>query len=90
MTYAHADGLVAHLEDEKVHLGWNIRLSADDETGEDFIEYLYNDMNDRPERWDIMEAENGTKICHRLIPEDELEEHDTTDSELWVDNDDID
>ncbi|KZP30460.1 hypothetical protein FIBSPDRAFT_814735 [Athelia psychrophila] len=90
MTYAHAEGLVAHLEEEKVHLGWNIRLSADDETGEDFIEYLYNDMNDRPERWDIMEAENGTKICHRLIPEDELEEHDTTDSELWVDNNDVD
>lgn len=90
MTYEHTQGLIAHVDDEVVHLGWNIRLSADDQTGEDFIDYLYADMNDRPERWDITEVENGTRVCHRLIPEDDLEEHDTTDSELWLDNDNND
>ncbi|KAF7976371.1 hypothetical protein HWV62_6935 [Athelia sp. TMB] len=90
VTYSHTDGLVAHLEDEQVHLGWNICLGPDDQAGEDFIEFLYNDMENRPERWDITEAEDGMRICHRLIPEHELEDYNTTDSDRWVDHDDVD
>jgi len=90
MTYTHADGLVAHVDDDQLQLGWNIRLSADDNTGEEFIEYLYKDMDDRPERWDITENENGGRMCHRLVAEDEVENYETTDSEVWIGNEDVD
>jgi len=83
MTYSHADGLIAHVDDgDQLYLGWNIRLSADDDAGEEFMDYLYKDMLDRPERWDITEGDG--RICHRLVAEDEVETYDTTDSELWI------
>jgi hypothetical protein len=88
MTYTHEDGLVAHVDDELLYLGWNIRLSADDETGEEYIDYLYKDMLDRPERWDINPGEFGARVCRRLVAEDEVENYETTDSEVWIGNDD--
>jgi len=90
MAYTHAEGLVAHVDDGQLYLGWNIRLSANDDTGEKFIDYLYNDMVDRPERWDITENEDGGRVCHRLVAEDEVENYETTDSEVWIGYDDID
>lgn len=90
MTYTHAEGLVAHVDDDQLYLGWNIRLSADDEAGEEYVDYLYRDMADRPERWDVTEAEDGGRLCHRLVTEDEVEDYETTDSEVWIGNDDVD
>jgi len=78
------------VDDEQLYLGWNIRLSADDDTGEEFMDYLFKDMLDRPERWDITEGEEGGRACHRLAMEDEMENYETTDSEVWIGNDDVD
>jgi len=90
MTYTHTEGLIAHVDDEQLHLGWNIRLSADDDTGEEFMDYLFKDMLDRPDRWDITESEDGGRVCRRLVMEDEVENYETTDSEVWIGNDDVD
>jgi hypothetical protein len=90
MSYSHDEGLVAHVGDEQLYLGWNIRLSADDDTGEEFIDYLSKDMLERPERWDITFGEGGGRVCHRLVMEDEVENYETTDSEVWIGNDDVD
>ena len=89
MTYTHTDGLVAYVDDEQLYLGWNIRLSVDDETGEEFMDYLFKDMLDHPERWDITEGGEGGRVCRRLVPEDEVENYQTTDSEAWIGNDDV-
>jgi len=85
MTYSHEEGLVARVDNEQLYLGWNIHLSADDDAGEEFIDYLFKDMLDRPERWDITEGDDGGRVCHRLVPEDEVLSYETTDSEVDID-----
>jgi hypothetical protein len=85
MTYSHEEGLVARVDNEQLYLGWNILLSADDDAGEEYIDYLFKDMLDRPERWDITEGDDGGRVCHRLVPEDEVLSYETTDSEVEID-----
>jgi hypothetical protein len=85
MSYSHTEGLVAHTHGDRLYLGWNIRLSADDETGEEFIDYLSSDIIDRPERWGVTVGDDGGRLCHRLVPEDEVLEYETTDSDVDVD-----
>ena len=92
MSYTHTEGLVATIEssenETRVFLGWNIRLSADDEDGSEYIDYLFQDMLERPERWDITEGNDGVKICHRLVPEEDVVDYEDTDSDFWIgDND---
>ncbi|KAG6331573.1 hypothetical protein ID866_7516 [Astraeus odoratus] len=92
MRYNHEDGLIAHDDDyNRYYLGWNIRLSADDENGEGYMRYLMEDMNNRPERWRIMEYDNGTYDAHLLVREDEVHAYAETDSDYYnMDVDDHD
>lgn len=65
-------------------VGWNIELHEGDEMGEQFMEWITGDIFERPERWEIMEDMNGSWTAWRLVPQDEVEEYDTSDSEAWA------
>ncbi|KAI0369183.1 hypothetical protein BV20DRAFT_968377 [Pilatotrama ljubarskyi] len=86
MNYSHDLGLTAVVEDDNVvYLGWNIELHPDDETGEEYMDWILADMYDRPERWRMIhDALDGTWVAHRLVPQYEVEEYDNTDSEMWT------
>ncbi|KAI0642445.1 hypothetical protein C8Q79DRAFT_985905 [Trametes meyenii] len=91
MNYSHDTGLTAVVEDGNVvYLGWNIELHTDDETGEEYMDWILGDMYDRPERWRMIhDALDGTWSAHRLVPQDEAdEEYDDTDSDVWTADDD--
>ncbi|KAL7280711.1 hypothetical protein ACG7TL_005652 [Trametes sanguinea] len=87
MSYSHRNGLAAIVEDENViYLGWNVELHPDDQTGEEYIDWVLSDMYDRPERWRVVhDAVDGTWTAHKLVPQDEAEgDYDNTDSEMWT------
>ncbi|KAI8985583.1 hypothetical protein BD414DRAFT_522794 [Trametes punicea] len=87
MGYSHDTGLTAVVDDENmIYLGWNIELHPDDETGEEYIDWILGDMYDRPERWRVVhDGLDGTWTAHRLVPQYEVEgEYDNTDSEMWT------
>lgn len=87
MNYAHDTGLTAVVEEDNVvYLGWNIELHPDDETGEEYMDWVLADMYDRPERWRMIhDAMDGSWVAHKLVPRDEAEEpYDNTDSEMWT------
>ncbi|KAI0654081.1 hypothetical protein C8Q70DRAFT_1030873 [Cubamyces menziesii] len=89
MGYSHYHGLSAIVEDGNVvYLGWNIELHPDDETGEEFIDWILADMWGRPERWRMVHDPlhlDAAWTAHKLVPQDEAEEeYDNTDSEMWT------
>ncbi|CDO69327.1 hypothetical protein BN946_scf184746.g8 [Trametes cinnabarina] len=87
MSYSHRNGLAAIVEDENViYLGWNLELHPDDETGEEYIDWVLSDMYDRPERWRVVhDAIDGTWTAHKLVPQYEAEgDYDNSDSEMWT------
>ncbi|KAI6010873.1 hypothetical protein F5J12DRAFT_822233 [Pisolithus orientalis] len=82
MRYSHDEGLIAHDEEfNRYFLGWNIRLSSDDENGEGFMQYIMDDVTNRPERWRIAEYDDGTFDAHLLVREDEVHDYADTDSD---------
>lgn len=85
MRYSRDDGLIAHDSDyNRYFLGWNIRLSADDEAGEEYMQYLVEDMETRPERWRVTtEYDDGTFSARLLAREDEVCEYRTNDSDYY-------
>ncbi|TFK88432.1 hypothetical protein K466DRAFT_662322 [Polyporus arcularius HHB13444] len=88
MTYDHDTGICAVVDGENlVYLGWNVELHPDDETGEEYMDWILADMYDRPERWRVINDDDaGTWTAWRLVPEDENQEHDQTDSEVWAED----
>ena len=88
MSYSHRTGLCAIVDGEnEVHLGWNIELHPDDETGEEYMDWVLADMYDRPERWRVVSDHVGsTWRAWKLVPADEVEEYDNTDSDVWADD----
>lgn len=90
VEYRHDVGLIARDEGyNRIYLGWNIRLSADDENGEIYMRYIGEDMTSRPERWDIIEGEDGNFEAHLLVPEGEVLEYQETDSDGYMEVDDL-
>jgi len=84
MEYSREDGLIAHdTEYNRYFLGWNIRLSADDEAGEEYMQYLVDDMETRPERWRITEYDDGTFDARLLVREDDAREYSINDSDYY-------
>ncbi|KAG9309894.1 hypothetical protein JVU11DRAFT_9925 [Chiua virens] len=91
VQYNHDDGLVAHDEaNNRIYLGWNIRLSADDENGEMYMRHLADDMEARPDRWNIVEDDDGGFEAHQLAREEEVIEYQNTDSDNYMEEDDLD
>lgn len=86
MRYAHDSGLQAFVDrDNTVYLGWNIHLRADDEAGEDYMEWVTRDIHERPERWrkEIVD-EHGNWEAWKLVRQTDDEDYETTDSEVWA------
>lgn len=85
MTYSHDTGLCAFVEDNTVFLGWNVELHPEDTTGEEYMDWVVADMYERPERWQVTERLfEGTWTATRLVPDEEDEHYDDTDSEAWA------
>ncbi|KIK97337.1 hypothetical protein PAXRUDRAFT_825015 [Paxillus rubicundulus Ve08.2h10] len=89
MQYSHQEGLIAHDEgNHHIYLGWNIRLSADDENGEVYMGYIAEDMEARPDRWSIIEDEHdGVFEAHLLVPEEDLYDYRDSDSDNYMEID---
>ncbi|KAI0077758.1 hypothetical protein K474DRAFT_1661361 [Panus rudis PR-1116 ss-1] len=87
MRYDHDTGLQAIVDGHNiVHLGWNIRLRQDDESGEDYMDWIVRDIQSRPERWERRDdLVDGSWEAWKLIPEDDDdEEFYLTDSDAWA------
>lgn len=90
VEYTHDEGLIARDEAyNRIFLGWNIRLSADDENGEMYMQYIADDMLARPERWNIIEDDDGHFEAHLLVPEEEAFEYQDTDTDNYMEVDDL-
>jgi len=90
VEYRHNEGIVARDEaHNSIYLGWNIRLSGDDESGELYMRYIADDMVARPERWNIVEDDDGGFEAHLLVPEEEAYEYQDTDSDNYMEVDDL-
>ena len=75
----------------RVFLGWNIALDPDDTDGENYIQEILREIKDVPERWQVTPTP-GVPFAidvKRLVAVDEAEEFDTTDTEAWIDNEDL-
>lgn len=84
MSYSHEEGLSISLDDgNRVYLGWNIRLHPSDYAGEEYVDYIVNDVFERGERWNVDERADGTWTAWRFVRESEEVTFDTTDSEQW-------
>lgn len=88
VAYRHSEGLIARDEAyNRIYLGWNLRLSADDRNGVYYMQYIADDMVTRPERWNIIEDDDGSFEAHVLVPEDDVLEYQDTDSDNYMDLD---
>jgi len=91
MEYRHTEGLIARDEAyNRICLGWNIRLSADDENGELYMRHIADDMTARPDRWHIVEDDDGGFEACRLVPVDDVCEYQDTDTDNYMEVDDLD
>ncbi|TFK52044.1 hypothetical protein OE88DRAFT_1658812 [Heliocybe sulcata] len=92
MQYSHEHGIRAVVGNgNTVYLGWNILLHEDDQLGEVYMTWVEADILERPERWRVSNnRRSGTWTAYRLVPEEEVEEYDDTDSEAWIGSEDED
>jgi len=76
----------------RVFLGWNIVLEESDVDGEAFLLDILEDMKRNRRRWQFTSRPDvlGAMDVHRLARADEVEDYDTTDSEVnWIDAEDF-
>lgn len=83
MSYTHEHGLHGIVDTNELYLGWNIELNEEDQTGEEFMDFMAADVFERPDRWEKEDTADGF-VAWRLIREDEEEDYETTDSEAWA------
>ncbi|KAG5638571.1 hypothetical protein H0H81_011917 [Sphagnurus paluster] len=77
----------------RVFLGWNLRLAPGDYTGERYMRSVLEEMKEYPDRWGWNDRGGGRGRdagrvyldARRLVSIDQVEEYDTTDTEVWVD-----
>ncbi|EIN10124.1 hypothetical protein PUNSTDRAFT_133235 [Punctularia strigosozonata HHB-11173 SS5] len=87
LKYTHEEGLSIVSEGNTFYLGWNISLHPEDESGADYVDWVIDDIGERPERWRVVYHPNGTFTAYRLVREDETEdEYETTDSEAYLED----
>lgn len=88
VEYRREEGLIARDEAyNRIYLGWNISLSADDENGDLYMQYIVDDMASRAERWNIIQDDDGGLEAHLLVPEEEVLEYHDMDSDGYMDVD---
>ncbi|KAI0788708.1 hypothetical protein C8Q75DRAFT_719030 [Abortiporus biennis] len=87
MRYNHDTGLQATIDGvNTVFLGFNIHLLEGDESGEEYMDWVLNDIHERPDRWEKVDSINGSWRAWMLVPEVEEDDYSTTDSEVWAAN----
>lgn len=88
MRYDSSCGLMVSLMDGylNVCLGWNIELMIGDENGAEFMEWVQDDIQHRPDRWEIQHVENeDVTNCWKLVREDG--EDDDEPGQSWFSDD---
>lgn len=85
VEYSHDYGLVIPDGVYNIFVGWNIQLSADDENGEAYMQYLREDMDNRPERWRLFDRQDGTFDAHLLVRDCDVHDYSDTDSCCYMD-----
>jgi len=76
----------------RIFLGWNIILDEDDADGEVFLLDMLEDMKRNPRRWQFTPRPGvlGAVDVRRLVRASEVEDYDTTDTEVnWIDAEDF-
>jgi len=75
----------------RIFLGWNVILDANDIDGEYFINGILQDIKGSPSRWEITPRPgmSGCMDVRRLVPADEAANYNTTDTEAWNETDDF-
>lgn len=75
----------------RVFLGWNISLHPGDIDGEDYMQDILREIKNIPERWQVTLSPQVpySMDARRLVCVDDAEEFDTTDTEAWIDNEDL-
>jgi hypothetical protein len=75
----------------RIFLGWNISLDEDDDDGEVFVTSILEDIKNSPSRWKLTPRIGmpGFMDVRKLVSADEVEDYNTTDTEVWVDSDDF-
>lgn len=92
LEYTHNRGISILVIDEgiRLYVGWNIVLSRDDLDGSGFVRWALEDVDVHEDRWHISDAVNGVLEYERLLREDEMEDYNTTDTEVWLEGSDDD
>ncbi|KAG6850573.1 hypothetical protein H0H93_011772 [Arthromyces matolae] len=70
----------------RLFLGWNIRMDPEDYTGEGYIHRVLNDMKEYPEQWMWTERAHhpGAFDVKLLVKIEDVEQYETTDTEDWL------
>jgi hypothetical protein len=73
-----------------IYLGWNITLAPDDRDGERFVDDVLRDIRDNSAGWKVTQRRGHLRgfDATRLVKVDEVEDYDTTDTEIWLDAED--
>lgn len=82
-----SDGINMH----RVFLGWNIALDPGDIDGDEYMQQILREIKDVPQRWEVSPTPEVpfAMDARRLVRMDEVGEFDTTDTEAWIDNEDV-
>ncbi|KAG5641794.1 hypothetical protein DXG03_004180 [Asterophora parasitica] len=79
----------------RVFLGWNVKLGEADYSGERYMRWVLTDLKENPTRWTWVERTNtagesvrGAYDVTRLVRLQDVEDYDTTDTEVWLDAND--
>ncbi|KAF5383547.1 hypothetical protein D9615_003742 [Tricholomella constricta] len=79
----------------RVFLGWNVKLGEADYSGERYMRGVLTDLKENPARWTWSERTSvsampvrGAYDVKRLVRMEDVEDFDTTDTEVWLDAND--
>jgi len=75
----------------RLYLGWNIELGENDSDGSRLLTEALADIKHRPERWLVRPRANLAFAfdAKKLVSPEDVEEYDTTDTEVWADAEDF-
>lgn len=85
--HVDADDYYSDEECHSVFLGWNIKLDEADAGGKMYMQVVLNDMKENQRGWRFVERVVGEGVfdVRKLVKIEEVEEYDTTDTEVWLD-----
>lgn len=84
------DGATDRSRTNRIFLGWNIKLDEADAEGEVYMQLVLNSAKENRRQWDWVARVNvpGSYDVKRLVRLEDVEDYDTTDTEVWLDAND--